>query len=188
MSLLLRPQKTDPIDMITVMAAAAVVVAIERAYGIKTGIKWVNDIIYNDRKVCGILARAMNAGTDYMYVIVGIGINIYEADDVPDEIKDIYGSLLGKCTITDDERKRRALDLAHIIADTFFKYYDGSDTDFMSVYKSESVVIGKNVSYICGREVLPGTVRNIADDGAIVIETAEGVKSFRDGEIRIKMS
>ena len=64
---------------ITAAAAAAVFRAVREECGICLGIKWVNDLFLNGRKVCGILTEA---GTDFEsqsleYVVVGIGLNLF---------------------------------------------------------------------------------------------------------------
>ena len=70
MSLLLRPGNLESSDMITVTAAVAVVSAIKEVFGKDTGIKWVNDIYFGKKKICGIIATAYNIGTDDMYIIL----------------------------------------------------------------------------------------------------------------------
>ena len=60
MSVLLRPDfKADKAFFITAGAAVSVVRAIEKVCGIKAGIKWINDIMLNGKKICGILTEAV---------------------------------------------------------------------------------------------------------------------------------
>ena len=72
-SLLLRPQiQPENASMLTLVAALAVSRAIDEYAGIKTQIKWPNDIVYQGKKLCGILTE-MSADMDQIhYVIVGI--------------------------------------------------------------------------------------------------------------------
>ena len=64
--------------------------AIRALTGIQTQIKWVNDLYYNEKKICGILTEAVSAG-EHTHVIVGIGINLDTAD-FPEELSGIAGS------------------------------------------------------------------------------------------------
>ena len=77
MSLLLRPAiSPDKASMLTLLAAMAVAKGIEELTDLDVKIKWPNDIVINNRKICGILTE-MNVEMDYIdYVIVGIGINV----------------------------------------------------------------------------------------------------------------
>src|SRR6185369_15232773 len=75
-SILLRP--TIPQNywpLITFMAAIAVGDALREAAGVETDIKWPNDLLSGERKICGILAEAIDT-PDGRAVILGIGINL----------------------------------------------------------------------------------------------------------------
>jgi BirA family biotin operon repressor/biotin-[acetyl-CoA-carboxylase] ligase len=80
MSILLRPQlEMENAVLITTLAAVCVAQAVENVTDKQTGIKWVNDIYYNGKKICGILTEA---GCDcengrLNYAVLGIGIKVY---------------------------------------------------------------------------------------------------------------
>ncbi len=186
MSFLLRPRNEDT-GMLTVTAAVATVEAIRSVFDISTGIKWVNDIIYNDRKVCGIIARAQNYSTDDMYVTVGMGINIYESDDVPADIKGRYGTLTGeKCPLDKEKTRKQSLKLARTILDIFMGYYKNGFLNVMDKYRQNSVVIGRMVEYVQGESTKTAKVTGIDDDGSIMLDENGRISSYRDGEIRIR--
>ncbi|MBR3862676.1 MAG: biotin--[Clostridia bacterium] len=77
MSLLLRPQIHAELALrITTVAAVSVCQAIEKLSSRKPGIKWVNDIYMDGRKVCGILTEtALASGGRLEYAVLGIGVN-----------------------------------------------------------------------------------------------------------------
>lgn len=78
LSIILRPEFSPQIALFTTTAAAvAVSEAIYEVTGKETGIKWVNDIYIDGKKICGILAEAeLNPKTSqFDFVILGIGIN-----------------------------------------------------------------------------------------------------------------
>jgi len=188
MSLLLRPDEANT-DMITVAAASATVGAIKSVFSIDTGIKWVNDIYLNDKKVCGIIAQAHNFGTSDFYVILGIGINIYKSQNVPEDITGIYGSLFDRtCDLSKDEQRSDAIRLAKEIIDRFALYYEHpDDIGYIRDYRNSSIVIGRDVEYVFADKVINAKVVDIADDGSIVLDTGDEEKSYRDGEIRISL-
>ena len=188
MSLLLRPRNEDVFGMITTMAAVAVCDSIKDMFGIDTGIKWVNDIILGGRKVCGIVAQAHNIGKDDRYVILGIGINIYDAADVPDDIAGIYGSLTGRvCDLDKDEARSRAVSLAALIIEKFSELY-GSDDIYGHIgkYRSRCIFIGESVRYISGDEEVIAKCAGIDDKGGIILDEDGTRHVYRDGEIRIR--
>ena len=188
MSLLLRPASDELFNMITTMAAVAVVDAVREQFGIRTGIKWVNDVIRDGRKICGIVARANNYGSRDSYVILGIGVNIYDAVSVPAEIKDRYGSIMGKpCDLSIDEQHEQAIRLCRNIIDDFLIHYESDDPHaHIQKYRQYCIVIGRNIEYLSGDEVIHARVCGIDDEGGIVLDVAGTVKTYRDGEIRIR--
>lgn len=118
MSLILRPQL--PVTSgagITVAAATAVNRAIFNAFGIGTGIKWVNDLYYREKKVCGILAEGFDiaAGDDgkprFGFIILGIGVNVSGDLEFPAELSEIAGTLEQKFK-DGNELKKALFDLA----------------------------------------------------------------------------
>jgi BirA family biotin operon repressor/biotin-[acetyl-CoA-carboxylase] ligase len=62
----------------TILAAVSVVDAIDRVPGLegRAGIKWVNDILINDAKVCGVLAYTQTTGDAVSAAVLGIGLNV----------------------------------------------------------------------------------------------------------------
>lgn len=105
MSMVLRLEiETDKAAMLTLVAAMAVQKAIEQA-GVRFSayenvknqqlipqIKWPNDIVLNQKKVCGILTELSLKGTEIDFVIVGIGINVNNTT-FPEEISETASSL-----------------------------------------------------------------------------------------------
>ena len=74
---------------ITIYAAVAVCFVIEKATSYKPGIRGVNDILIENKKICGILAESVPGA-----VVLGIGVNInLGADDFPEELRETAGSL-----------------------------------------------------------------------------------------------
>lgn len=76
------------LKFITQKAAVAVHQVFKHTFDIELKIKWVNDLYYNDKKVCGILCRNL---IKYKAVIIGIGIDLFENKNLNEEIKDIAG-------------------------------------------------------------------------------------------------
>jgi len=98
MSLLLRPQVAPDMALrVTTIAAVSVCQAIERLTDRKSGIKWVNDVYMDNRKVCGILTETAlsAAGGRLDYVVLGIGVNALEPPGgFPEDIVNIAGSVV----------------------------------------------------------------------------------------------
>ena len=94
MSVLLRNIKRDCAPHVTPMAAVAVRQAIIDVCGIETKIKPVNDLYLDGKKVCGILTQALSPGGNISFIVVGVGVDLFEPEGgFPDEIRPIAASL-----------------------------------------------------------------------------------------------
>ena len=93
MSMILKPKlEAEYASMLTLVQALAVAKAIEEICGLTAKIKWPNDILVNEKKVCGILTEMNLEGTQISSIIIGTGINVNQ-DSFPEEIREIATSL-----------------------------------------------------------------------------------------------
>lgn len=165
-------------------AAAAVCEAIEDVSGKKPWIKWVNDILIDGKKVCGILTEASltGAGKEPDYVIVGMGINVYPPrEGFPDEIKGVAGSVLDGPR--PDAKNRLAAEILNRFMRRFRALEDGAPMDG---YLGHSPVVGKRVAVRLGENERLATVLGIdADCRLIVRYNGGGVAALSAGEIRV---
>lgn len=189
MSILLRPTFSAlTASLLTAAAAAAVADSIEAIPGGEffPGIKWVNDIFLDGKKVCGILTEASlsveNSGLQYM--IVGIGINVVDPPGgFPEEIAPIVGSLFGKSTVPYDTRNRLIAD----ILKRFMDYYAHlEERSFFEPYKNRLFFLGHNITLLTpyGRE--SAKALDITKDCHLVVMTEKNeLKELDSGEISI---
>lgn len=184
MSILIRPAcSVEDSLFITPMTATAAARAIERISGKKCGIKWVNDIYIDGKKVSGILCEASfdHKENKVNYVVVGIGINLdVPKGGFPKELEDIATSL-GDAGLRDR--------LAESVVEEFFSLYDTMPSrDFISEYKDRSVLIGKRVE-ILGSEPFVAEVLDIDGECRLIVKDDKGeVKVLSSGEISTKIA
>ncbi len=187
MSIILRPE-IQPADalLITTLAAVSVAETIESLTGEEAKIKWVNDVYYHEKKVCGILTEAaFCADTKALdYVVLGIGVNIYNAPDgFPTEIESIAGAIFP--TPVPYARSK----IAAGILNRFFEGYKTITTKpHLNAYQEKSILTGKSVTVYRGNEIFRGKVLNISDDFSLEIELPDGQTTrLSSGEVSIKM-
>lgn len=185
LSVLLRP-KASTIDTTLLTAAAAVAVsdAIEEASGKNTQIKWVNDILINDKKVCGILCEGGFIGRD-SFVVVGIGINACESENgFYDEIKDIAGTVFDNCSLNLCEKL-----CAAVIDNLFYQYKHLESREFLNTYRQKSVVLGQKVFILKQGEIInEGTALGIDDNCHLKVKLNNNeTVTLSSGEVSIKL-
>lgn len=187
MSVLLKPELTaDKSVLITAAAAVAICDAIFSLTSKKTQIKWVNDILLNGKKLCGILTEgSLNTQSHKLdWAVLGIGINVYiPKEDFNQEIKDIAISLL-------NNRKEnfRNLLCAEILNNLSTHIENLKDKTFLEKYKEYSCLKNKKINIIKDGLSEPATVLEIDDDCRLVVKRPNGEKEILvSGEISIKV-
>lgn len=171
---------------ITTTAAVAVCLAIEKLTGKRPGIKWVNDIFLDDRKICGILTEGtVNFETGTIdAIILGIGVNFQAPKNVPSELENIIGSLFQgeKALITRNELAAEILNQL----DDLYAHLDSAEV--LEEYRKRCFVLGQTVSFAEGEETIQAVARTIDQEGGLVVELPSGqMKTLRYGEISIRL-
>lgn len=188
MSILLRPDfGADKSFFITTGAAVSVVRAVKKVCGIDAGIKWVNDIMLDGKKICGILTEAV---TDFesgslQYAVMGLGINISRPKDgFPSEISDIASSLYSD-EAADNELK---CSLAAEILNNFFDIYEHTSVErLIDEYKKYSVVLGKRIKVISAGTEYFATAVDIDNDARLVVKDNEGnMHTLSSAEVSVR--
>ncbi len=188
MSLLIRPTEETDIGLITAYTAVAVCKALEKAGSASLGIKWVNDIIKDEKKVCGILAEAGIENGKLGYIVVGIGINVYPPqDDFPSDIKNIAGSVFNV------QRPNARNEIISEILNSFFNKSQNSqtvffDTSFIEEYRKRSVVVGKKINVHQKNEIKEALALHIDDRCNLIVQYENGeTEALSFGEISIRV-
>jgi len=190
MSILLRPDiEPSGASMLTLIAGLAVCKSLIDLYQIEARIKWPNDIVVHGKKLCGILTE-MNSEVDYVnYVIVGIGINVYQ-QIFPDEIKGMATSI--SLEIEDKSRDVYKHPLVLKIIDYMntylFDFYKSKDLNFMKKeYESLCVNISGDIRIESKNEGYIGTGMGITETGLLIVEKENGEQvEVNSGEVSVR--
>ena len=185
-STLLRP--TIPQDrwpLITFMAAIAVGDALHEAGGVTTDIKWPNDLLSGERKICGILAETVDSPSGRA-VVLGIGINL-TSEAFPGELAGVATSVAEASGRT-PERVTLLAALVGAVGRWYSLLHepDGAEKIVAAWTSRSSYASGKTVQVANGDEVWQGITRGVESDGALRLETADGVKLVRAGDVSLR--
>ena len=169
-SIVLRPKiEMQFLPLITLTTGVAVHDTLSEL-GIKSDIKWVNDILVDEKKICGILAETTETSNG-LAVVVGIGINL-RSTNFPPEIADSATSIEDHATATD------------FPIETLTKYllfhYDvlqnenGTATIVDEWRKRSSYFSGKQVRVRLENETITGTTEGLEPNGAVRVRKENG--------------
>ena len=183
-SILLRPKMLkDRWPLITLLAAVAVGDALWEACELRTDIKWPNDLLAGERKICGILAEVIDTRAGRA-IVLGIGINL-TSDAYPEELKDRAVSVAeASGGPVDLEAILRSLLKALSRWYSIFLTTEGSEEILKAWIDRSSYANGKFVRVANGDELLTGITRGLELDGALRLEVEDGsVKTLRAGDV-----
>ncbi len=187
MTIVLKPQiEPSKVSRITQIGAAAVYSGLEKI-GIRTKIKWPNDILINKKKVGGLLTEMSGDLNRVEYVIMGIGLNVnLDREDFPDILKDKATSI----KIEKGKKINRQKVIGSILNE-FENYYMNFKEDedlegVIDILRSNSILIGNEIKLIDGSKEEKGIALDINPDGSLLVEFKEGRKSIYSGEVSIR--
>ncbi len=187
MSIGLRPDM-DPAkaSMLTLVMALSVCKAIQEYTDLPVSIKWPNDIVISNKKVCGILTE-MNMEKDYIHwVVIGVGINV-NLMDIPEELKETATSLKLACG---KEIARSGL------IEKIMLYFENDYALFMEcenlsmlqeVYNDHLINMEKQVRVLDAKAPFMGIAKGINQNGELLVQKEQGeIVAVNAGEVSVR--
>lgn len=191
LSYLLKPQSgLNRISDLTSWTAVAVSDAIRNAYGLETSIKWVNDLLMNKKKICGILTEVTVEGESGFIdtCIIGIGINVNESS-FPDELKDIATSISIESGGKIFERAKLAAEIIKSMDRLKDNWPD--DSYYLERYRELNITTGSKITAFPitkdNSQGKSGTALEINEDFSLKVQFDDGsIEDLKSGEVSVR--
>ena len=187
MSFILKPElEAEYASMLTLVQAMAVAKVIEENCGLKAQIKWPNDIVVNNKKVCGILTEMYPDADGKYFVIVGCGINVGQKE-IPDDLQGVATSLFLESNVV-----LSAEELLRGVLAEFEQYYDRflqNETleTFADEYNTWLISCDKEVRVLDPKGEFAGISKGINDKGELLVQLADGsITEVYAGEVSVR--
>jgi BirA family biotin operon repressor/biotin-[acetyl-CoA-carboxylase] ligase len=183
-SILLKPEiSMNRWPLVTLMAALAVAEALQESCSLATDIKWPNDLLAGERKICGILAEVIDTDSGRV-IVLGIGINLTNQAF----LEELAGRAISVAEATGRRPDREAIlkALLQALARWYLLLHeDGGSERMLAAWASRSSYAdGKFVKVMNGDEAVTGLTRGLEPDGALRLELPTGaVKVVRAGDV-----
>ncbi|MFH0975352.1 MAG: biotin--[acetyl-CoA-carboxylase] ligase [Spirochaetota bacterium] len=188
MSLVFRPAlPPSRIYLLTMSASIAIVKAIKKTTGLRTQIKWPNDIYYKNKKLAGILTELHIDKNNIKYAVMGIGLNVNFDPALFPEIIDIATSLYKECGRIISREKL----LKKILLEMAREYYlllKGDVNKIRKNWNKHSLVTGKAVIISSGKYSEEGIAGAVAEDGSLTLIKSNGeIKNIFCGDVSLRV-
>lgn len=186
LSVILRPNcYARELMHLTCAAGIAMCDAVESVTDYRPGIKWINDLVAEGKKLGGILTELSVDPQSGMvqHAVVGIGINHSQTqEDFPNEIRDIAISLK---TVTGKTVCPAVLAAAMIRS--LQKMNLSAKAEILTAYQKDCITIGKEIVLLRGEEKRYGTAVGIDEYGSLLVTFRDGTtQAVNSGEVSIR--
>ncbi|MFQ3670866.1 MAG: biotin--[acetyl-CoA-carboxylase] ligase [Verrucomicrobiia bacterium] len=155
---------------LTMLAAVAVARAVDRQVARAVSIKWPNDLLFEGKKVCGILVEARVDGERRPYGVVGIGLNVnHRSTEFPEELRGRAVSL----RMVDGVERRRADVLVSVFEELARLEREGMEA-VASAWRERCETIGTLIQVQTADGVREGVMTGVTEEGHLMLRGASG--------------
>jgi BirA family biotin operon repressor/biotin-[acetyl-CoA-carboxylase] ligase len=185
---ILLPNQTNILNpgLLTTATALAVSYTIEQQLQVTPQIKWVNDLMLQQKKIVGILTEAVSdiESRSIGQVVVGIGINfLTETDKLPEQIRNSAGSLREAVIKAKISRNQ----FIAALLNQFFSLYKNYQTgDFLPAYRQRCYLLQHQVMITQGTQKFTGQAIDIDNQGRLVLADGQHIASGEVTRIRLQ--
>ena len=178
MSLILKPKiPLSQVGRINMAVGVALCRTISSLFSLQAGIKWPNDLLMGDQKICGILTEIGAQADQLDYAVVGVGLNVNnDSSSFPSEWK-------ATSLATELDRKIDRCELiARILEETEAAIDNMNSPDIYEEWRSLSLTLNKQVRISSYSGDLEGEVVDLAEDGALILRQGQELKRVLAGD------
>ena len=184
-SVILRPRiSAKDSYQLTFMASVAVAQTIRKMFKLNTEIKWPNDVLVNERKVCGILTETSTRDDAVDSVVIGIGVNVNV--DLTSFPKDLRASITSLEAEVKREVKRERLLCALLEElENYYNMLQQKKFEFiLEEWKSLTTLFGAYVEVTSFEEKIKGLAVGVDENGALEVLLENGtVRKISSGDV-----
>ncbi len=171
---------------LSLAAGVAVLRALEE-YGVRGAVlKWPNDVLYEEKKLAGLLVDVQGEATGPSLVVLGVGLNGYIGERDAARIDQPWTDLH---TIAGEpiDRNRLAALVIRELRDMFELFADKGLAAFRDEWQRRHLYHGRRVRLLAGEREMTGTVEGIDAHGALLLRDARGqTRAYHSGEISLR--
>lgn len=155
----------------------------------KASLKWPNDVLYEGKKLAGILIEMTGDPSGYCEVVIGVGLNVSMNDSQGLKIDQPWAAINnilkqeGKPNIS---RNDLAVDLVNELVAVLHTYEKNGFEAYRLEWMENSAHQGAHVELRNGASVVSGIVAGVTETGALVLNTPSGEQIFHGGEVSLR--
>lgn len=151
------------------------------------GLKWPNDLLFDDRKAGGMLTEARMDADRIHDLVFGLGLNLHApAAGWPAELAERATALADHTAVPLDPNKFAAALIGRMLT-AYGAFLDGTyQKTFADLWHRFDLLKGREITLLQGTRAIPGTALGIDDEGSLLLRLPGGrTDRFRAGEVTL---
>jgi BirA family biotin operon repressor/biotin-[acetyl-CoA-carboxylase] ligase len=174
-SVILYPEfDIEKVSLLPFVGSLAVADAIESVTELSPTCKWPNDVLINNKKVCGMLLESSTGNSGPVKIILGIGVNVNQ-EEFPDDLLYKASSLKIECGIAID-RIRLLQKILEELENRYEQLSHFPPQRMLNDWRMKALLFGKKITVLESEFSFAATAIDVAENGSLIIETEDGTK------------
>jgi len=181
------PRDLSALTLVTGLVIRSVIL---ETTGVEVQLKWPNDLIWHDKKLGGVLVELKAESHGPCYVVVGIGINVSGIPAQLDSTGNWPGGVVDLYTATSGmppPRNSLAARLIGALGSMLLSYSESGFPAYREEYAAADYLYGRQISVQDESNVLTGVAGGVDADGALRVNTGDGVERVIAGDVSVRM-
>jgi len=174
------------LDSLSLCVAVALAKALKALGCDGVELKWPNDVLVDGSKLAGILLEAAGEVGGPVRVVIGIGLNVAMSQDQGMKIDQDWVAL-NNLVPQRLSRNEIAAALINEMAIALPKFEQHGFAGFDQDWRSFDCLVSRPVKLLVGSGEKYGVARGVDSTGALLIEHDGGIKSYRGGEVSVRV-
>jgi BirA family biotin operon repressor/biotin-[acetyl-CoA-carboxylase] ligase len=171
---------------LSLATGVAVVAALESQGASGIRLKWPNDLLWDGRKVGGILVEMSGEADGPSYVVIGVGINIGMPAAAGESIDQPWADLVEAMGGNPPRRSRLAGVVLDRLVACLTQFQSEGLAPFLPAWRALDGLAGHQVAVLLGDAAVEGRAEGVTDDGALLLATPNGPQRFFGGEVSLR--
>ncbi|MEJ2621579.1 MAG: bifunctional biotin--[acetyl-CoA-carboxylase] ligase/biotin operon repressor BirA [Candidatus Thiodiazotropha sp.] len=151
----------------------------------QAGLKWPNDVLWQGKKLAGLLLEVSGESSGPSQVVIGVGLNL-SLGQYGDEIDQPWADLSQIPDLIPYSRNELAARLTLHLQDVANLYLQQGLAGFTAEWHEYDLYLGKQVVISSANNIHTGIHLGIDETGGIRIETESGIRTFHAGEVSLR--
>ncbi|MEJ2766681.1 bifunctional biotin--[acetyl-CoA-carboxylase] ligase/biotin operon repressor BirA [Photobacterium sp. MCCC 1A19761] len=170
---------------LSLVVGVAIAEALQSLGADEVKVKWPNDLYYRDQKLAGILIEMTGQTGEAAHLVIGMGLNVAMREQEGTAIGQAWTTLEKACPAL-PERNLLAATLIQRLHQTLEQYEQVGLDGFVERWNRLDNFLNRPVKLLIGERVVEGIARGINSQGALLLETDQGITPYIGGEISLR--